>query len=188
MSEISEINMPLLFFRIFRTLPGHVLQLAYLFRIFRTFSSSFICAHAPEVPHFFKTFARAPGMFFFRIFRTLRGHVLQLAYLFRIFQIFSSSSIFAHAPEGPHFFMAFAQAPGMFFFRIFRTLPRHVLQVAYLFRILRTFSSSFISAHAPEVPHFFTTLSEINVPNVIHVLRVSGIFGKKTSLVLGQVS
>ena len=66
-----------------------------------------------------------------------------------------------------------------FFQDIFLPLPRHVLQVAYLFRILRTFSSSFIHAHAPEVPHFFTTLSEINVPNVIHVLRVSGIFEKK---------
>ena len=124
----------------------------------------------------------------FRIFRTLSGHVLHLTYLFRIFRTFSSSFICAHALEVPHLFRTFARAPGMFFFRIFRTLPRHVLQVAYLFRILRTFSSSFISAHAPEVPHFFTTLSEINVPNVIHVLRVSGIFGKKTSLVLGQVS
>ena len=53
------------FFQMFRTLPGHVLQFANLFWIFQTFSSSFIFAHAPEVPHFFRTFARAPGMFFF---------------------------------------------------------------------------------------------------------------------------
>ena len=57
------------FFRIFWTLPGCVLQLAYLFQIFRTFGSSFICApspDAPEVPHFFRAFVQALGMFFFR--------------------------------------------------------------------------------------------------------------------------
>ena len=32
------------FFQIFWTLPGHVLHLTYLFRIFRTLSTSFICA------------------------------------------------------------------------------------------------------------------------------------------------
>ena len=51
--------------------------------------NSFICAHAPEVPYSFHTFAWAPGLFFLRTLWTLPGHVLQLAYLFRMFWTFS---------------------------------------------------------------------------------------------------
>ena len=39
------------FFRIFRTLPGYVSHLTYLFRIFRTLTPH-LFVHAPEVPHF----------------------------------------------------------------------------------------------------------------------------------------
>ena len=149
MSEISEINMPTVIHVLGVSGISGKKTMAYLFRIFRTFSSSFICAHAPEVPHSFRSFARAPGLFFFRmfriafgiiisviclgtraaffrIFRTLPAHVSHLAYLFQIFRTFSSSFICAHAPKVPHFFRTFTRAPGMFFFRIFRTLPGHI--------------------------------------------------------------
>ena len=104
------------FFWIFRTLPGHVVHLAYLFRVFQTFSSSFMCAHAPEVPHFFRRFTRALWLFFFRIFRTHSGHALHLTYLFQIFRTFSIWFLCAHAPEVPHFLRTFTWALGLFVF------------------------------------------------------------------------
>ena len=86
------------FLWIFRTLPGHVLHLTCLFQIFRTFRSSFICAHSPDAPevlHLFQDIYLSTGAVFFRIFRTLPGHVLHLTYLFRIFRTLSTSFICA---------------------------------------------------------------------------------------------
>ena len=110
-------------------------------------------------------------MFFFRIFRTLPGHVLQLAYLFQIFRTFSSSSIFAHAPEGPHFFRAFARAPGMFFFRIFRTLPKEMYYIWHIyFGHFRHLASKFICAHlanAMEVLHLSSPIIQAPGPHTV---------------------
>ena len=141
------------FFRIFRTLPGRVLQLAYLFRILQTFSSSFICAPSPdalEVLHFFRTFVQALGMFFFGY----SGHSQDI---FILDISFSSSFICAHpagAPEVPHFFSGHLPELQVCFFWIFRTLPGHVLHLTCLFQIFQTFSTSFICAHSLEGPHF----------------------------------
>ena len=83
------------FFRIFRTLPGHVLNLAYLFQIFRTFSSSFIFVHALKVPHFFRTFTRAPGLFYFGYC----GHSQDMYYSWHIYFGYfghSAAHLFVH--------------------------------------------------------------------------------------------
>ena len=83
------------FFRIFWTLPGHGLQFANLFRTFRTCSSWFISAHAPEVPHFFRTFAQAPGLFSFRY----SGHSQEVYYIWHnYFGYFrhSAAHLFVH--------------------------------------------------------------------------------------------
>ena len=92
------------FFQIFWTLPGHVLHLTCLFQIFRTFSSSFICAHfpdAPEIPHFFQNISPSTRtVFFFRY----SGHCQDMYYIWYIYFgyfRFSSSFICAHSPDAP---------------------------------------------------------------------------------------
>ena len=95
----------------------HVLHLAYWFQIFQTFNASFICAHsadAPEVPHFFRTFAQAPGLFFSDIW-TLPGHVLHLAYLFWIFQTLSTSFICACSRSSTFFQEIYSSTRAVFF-------------------------------------------------------------------------
>ena len=52
------------------------------------------------------------------------------------------------------FFGTFTQAPVLFFFRIFRTPPGHVLHLEYLFSIVWTLSTH-LFVHALEVLHFF---------------------------------
>ena len=103
------------FFRIFRTLPGHVLQLAYLFQIFRTFSIWFICAHAPEVLHFLRTFTWAPGLIIFGY----SAHSQEMYYIWHIhfayFRHLAPKFICAHladAMEVLHLSSTFIQAPG----------------------------------------------------------------------------
>ena len=69
------------FCRIFRTLPGHVLHLAYLFRIFRTLSTSFICACSRSSTFFSGHIPEHQGCFF-QPFHTVPAHVLYLSYTF----------------------------------------------------------------------------------------------------------
>ena len=165
---------------IFWTLPGHVVHLAYLFRVFRTFSSSFMCAHALEVPHFFRTFTRALWLFFFSdipdtlrtcitvdIFILNTSDTQHLIYLCRC----SGSSAFFH--------IIYPSTRDVFF-RIFQTLSGHVSHFAYLFRIFRTFSSSFICGHTPPVPHFFRTLARgpgLFFSNILDTVRTCITFG-----------
>ena len=101
-----------------------------LFQIFRTFRSSFICAHFPdalEIPHFFQNISPITRTVFFRIFRTLSGHALHLVYLFWIFRTFSSSFIFAHSPDAPevlHVFQDIYPSTGAIFFSDIPNTPR----------------------------------------------------------------
>ena len=81
----------------FCTFPGDVL---HLFWTFQTFSSPiYLCTSGWCSGHsaFFQDIYLNTSFFFLQIFWTLTGHVLHLAYLFQIFQTFSSSFICAHS-------------------------------------------------------------------------------------------
>ena len=104
------------FLRILRTLPGHVLHLAYLFRIFRTLSTSFICVCSGSSAYF-RTFTRAPGLFF----SGYSGHSQDMYYIWYIyFEYFGHSAayLFVHSllmlRTVRIFFRTFTRAPGLF--------------------------------------------------------------------------
>ena len=106
------------FFRIFR----HSKDMYYIWHIYFGYfghSAPHLFVHALEVPHFFRTFTRAPELFFFQISWTLLGHLLHLKYLCQVFQTFSTSFLCAHsadALEVLHFFRTFTRPSLLFFF------------------------------------------------------------------------
>ena len=112
--------------------------------------------HAPEVLHFFRTFARALGLFFSRYSGTLPGHVLHLVYLFWIFWTFNSSFICAHSPdvpEVPHVFLGSVLSTRAVVFRY----SRHSQDMYYIWHIYFGYfrhEASHLFVHTPEVPHF----------------------------------
>ena len=97
---------------------------------------------------FFRTFSQAPGLFFFRIFQTLSGHVLHLTYLFQTFWTFSTSFICACSrPEVPHSFRTFTQGPGLFFFFGYSGYSQDKYRIWYIYFGYFRHSAAHLNVH-----------------------------------------
>ena len=144
-------SISIVFFRHF----AHSQDMYYIyFGHFRHLAPQFICAHMADahVLHLSRIFTQA-GCFFLLDISDTPETCIHLAYLFQIFQTFSTLFIFAHsadAPEVLHFSRIFTWAPGLFFSDILDTSG--TWHLAYLFRIFQTFSASFICAHSADAP------------------------------------
>ena len=135
-------------------ITGHVLHLRYFFQIFWTLSSSFMCAHSPDALDILHCFLPEHQRCFF-------SDILDAPRTCGIFDIFILDILYIQQLICLCTF-SWCSKSSAFFQDIYLG---HVLHLTYLFRIFRTFrssfrtfSSSFICAHsadAPEVLHVF---------------------------------